>query len=165
MSRVLALDPGNVQSGWCIMDRETLRPLQFDKTENRELARMIMDGELEFDEFVAERVRSYGMAVGREVFMTCEWTGRFVQIALEKGVLVSYIHRKDEKLHICGDSRAKDVNLRRALIERFATKDLKNGKGRKGDPDWFYGFHGNDIWAAYCVGLTFIEAGPSEVEV
>lgn len=126
MSKVLALDPGNVFSGWSIIDRDSLKPLQFNKTENRELARMIISDELEFDEFVTERVRSYGMAVGREVFMTCEWTGRFVQLALGRGVPVSYIHRKDEKMHICGDSRAKDANLRRALIERFAQHDLKN---------------------------------------
>ena len=164
MSRVLALDPGNVQTGWVIIDKDTLRPLAFDKTENRELARMMKE-ELAYDEFVSERVRSYGMVVGREVFLTCEWTGRFAQIALDRGAPAAYVYRKDEKLHICMDSRAKDANLRRALIERFAEKDLKNGKGTKKDPDWFYGFHGNDIWAAYCVAITFAEKGPSEVEI
>lgn len=163
MSRVLSLDAGNVSSGWCIIDKGTLKPLQFDKTENRELARMMMDGTLEFDDFVAERIQSYGMVVGFTTFRTCEWVGRFVQIALEKGVPVSYVHRKDEKLHICMDSRAKDANIRRALIDRFAQHDFKNGKGNRANPDWFYGFKA-DIWAAYACGITYIEKGPSEKE-
>ncbi len=80
-----------------------------------------------YDLVVIERLASYGMPVGR-----------------------------DEKLHLCHDSRAKDANIRRALIDRFATHDLKNGKGTKKNPDWFYGFS-SDVWAAYAVGITYIE--------
>ena len=162
MRYVLAVDPGNIESAFCLMERETLRPLRFEKVKNNELAEW-MKHQAVFDEFVIERVQSYGMAVGRDVFQTCEWTGRFVQIATDKEVPVFYVHRKDEKLHICADSRAKDANIRRALIDRFAVHDLKNGKGTKKRPDFFYGFHA-DCWAAYSVGLTYIENGPSEVE-
>lgn len=163
MSRVLAIDPGNKLTGWCVIDRGTLKPLLFGKTENKKLAEEVKS-ELQFDEFVIERVASYGMVVGKEVFQTCEWIGRFVQIASDRNIPISYIYRKDEKLHICGDSRAKDSNIRRALIERFAQHDFKNGKGTKSSPDWFYGFSGSDMYAAYTCGITFIEKGPSEVE-
>lgn len=149
--RILAIDPGNVQSAWCFIDTETLKPLSFGKDENP----VVLDSvqRIFYDEIVIERVASYGMAVGREVFETCEWVGRFTQAAR---VPPDYIYRREEKLHICGDSRAKDANIRRAIIDRFAKHDLKNGKGTKKNPDWFYGFSA-DVWAAYAVGITYIE--------
>lgn len=161
MSIVMAIDPGNIESAYCTINKETLEPLRFAKVENKELAKILKLGSALYNEFAVERIQSYGMAVGKSTFQTCEWTGRFVQIASDVGVPISYVHRKDEKLHICGDSRAKDTNIRMALIDRFAK--TANGKGSKKSPDFFYGFKA-DIWAAYACGITYIEKGPSEVE-
>ena len=149
--KVLAIDPGNRQSAWCMIDGETLKPLSFGKEENQ----VVLDAvqHLSYDSIVIERVASYGMAVGRDVFETCEWVGRFTQAAR---VPPDYVYRQEEKLHICGDSRAKDTNIRRALIDRFAQHDLKNGKGTKKNPDWFYGFSA-DVWQAYAVAVTYVE--------
>lgn len=155
---ILAIDPGNVLSGWCILDDNTLKPLNFDKSLNQDLLAILsnQDSMTPPDAVVIERVASYGMAVGKEVFQTCEWIGRFTQRAQDLGLPVGYVYRREEKVHICKDSRAKDSNIRQALIDRFAQHDLKNGKGTKKDPDWFYGFRA-DIWMAYAVGLTYIE--------
>lgn len=147
----LAIDPGNEKSAWCLVDRKTLRPIQFAKEENNAVLDAVMYGK--YEEIVIERVQSYGMPVGRDVFETCEWIGRFTQAAQKP---VSYVYRQDEKLHICNDSRAKDGNIRRALIDRFAQHDLKTGKGTKKNPDWFYGFSA-DVWSAYAVAITYIE--------
>ena len=154
--KVLAIDPGNQQSAWCMIDVETLKPLSFGKEENQ----VVLDAvqQRSYDSIVIERVASYGMAVGRDVFETCEWVGRFTQAA---SVPPDYIYRQEEKLHICGDSRAKDTNIRRALIDRFAQHDIKNGKGTKKNPDWFYGFSA-DVWAAYAVGITYIETSKKD---
>lgn len=149
--KVLAIDPGNEKSAWCMVNTETLKPMAFGKEENQVVLTAVQH--LSYDSIVIERVASYGMAVGREVFETCEWVGRFTQAAR---VPPDYVYRREEKLHICGDSRAKDANIRRALIDRFAKHDLKNGKGTKKNPDWFYGFSA-DVWAAYAVGVTYIE--------
>ena len=154
--KVLAIDPGNRQSAWCMIDVETLRPLFFDKEENQVVLTAVQH--IPYDRIVIERVASYGMAVGRDVFETCEWVGRFTQAAR---VPPDYVYRQEEKLHICGDSRAKDTNIRRALIDRFAQHDIKNGKGTKKNPDWFYGFSA-DVWAAYAVGITYIETSKKD---
>lgn len=149
--KVLSIDPGNRQSAWCMIDGETLKPLSFGKEGNQ----VVLDAvqHLSYDSIVIERVASYGMAVGRDVFETCEWVGRFTQAA---SVPPDYVYRREEKLHLCGDSRAKDTNIRRALIDRFAQHDLKNGKGTKKNPDWFYGFSA-DVWQAYAVAVTYVE--------
>lgn len=121
---ILAIDPGDKQSAYCFIDSEDLRPLRFGKEQN---AVVLLILQLEkYDLVVIERLASYGMPVGRNVFETCEWVGRFTQAAQKP---VDYIYRQDEKLHLCHDSRAKDANIRRALIDRFATHDLKNGMG------------------------------------
>lgn len=149
--KILALDPGDTYTGYCFIDQETLRPIRFGKEANHIVLLMV---QLEaYDFLVIERVASYGMAVGKHVFETCEWVGRFSQASTSP---VGYIYRQDEKLHICHDSRAKDANIRRALIDRFAKKDLKTGKGTKKSPDWFYQFY-SDVWAAYAAGITYIE--------
>lgn len=154
MRFVFAIDPGNIDSAYCIIDVDSRQPIEFAKIENRELAERL--AKFGCYDCVIERIASYGMAVGRDVFETCEWVGRYSQIAEDSEKRVSYIYRKEEKLHICGDPRAKDANIRRALIDRFAKHDLKNGRGTKDNPDWFYGFKA-DCWAAYAVGLTWIE--------
>ena len=119
--KVLAIDPGNRQSAWCMIDGETLKPLSFGKEENQVVLTSVQ--QRSYDSIAIERVASYGMAVGRDVFETCEWVGRFTQAAR---VPPDYVYRQEEKLHLCGDSRAKDANIRRALIDRFAQHDLKN---------------------------------------
>ena len=156
--RVFAIDPGNIESAYCVIDADTLRPLVFDKVSNEVLRDYIRDFRFEEeDRAVVEMIQSYGMAVGKEVFDTAVWIGRFAERLDRKLQLpADMLYRKEEKLHICHDSRAKDPNIRRALIDRFAKHDLKNGRGTKKDPDWFYGFRA-DIWAAYAVGLTYIE--------
>lgn len=90
------------------------------------------------------------MAVGKEVFETCVWIGRFKEIALLKDIQVEYIYRKEEKINLCNSMKAKDTNIRQALIDRFGIV------GTKKNPGWFYGFK-KDIWSAYAVGVTYLD--------
>lgn len=153
---LLAIDPGNTQSAYVLM--QGYAPLSFGKCANAELAETLKAlGMLEVGNVAIEMVACYGMPVGREVFDTCVWIGRYTQLALDAGRAVDYVYRADVKLNLCGSSRAKDANVRKALIDRFARYDLKNGKGTKSNKDWFYGFKA-DIWAAYAVGVTWLDA-------
>ena len=154
--KVLAIDPGNVLSALCIVDADTLKPLLFGKFTNETVYNDIRRMQVsENDRAVIEMVESYGMAVGKEVFETVFWIGRFYE-ALQRRCPTFRIYRKEEKLHICHSFKAKDSNIRQALIDRFAQHDFKNGKGTLKNKDFFYGFS-KDVWAAYAVGLTFIE--------
>lgn len=156
--RILAIDPGNEQSAYVVMDDTDFRPISFGKLDNEDMRGVIaLDAEgLKVNHVVIERVAHYGMAVGRDVFETCEWFGRFSELARLHGYHVDYVYRIDEKETICHDSKARDSNIRRALIDRFARHDLKNGKGTKNHPDFFYGF-AKDCWAAFAVGYTYFE--------
>ena len=149
---ILAIDPGNLQSAYVVMDRD-LRPLEFEKTENEELLARIPRLLNMYGDFTLaiEMVASYGMPVGREVFETCFWAGMFWQAANVSQKRL--IYRMDEKLCLCHDSRAKDANIRQALIDRFAPNTPNGGKGTKKAPGWFYGFSA-DVWQAYAVGVT-----------
>jgi hypothetical protein len=82
--------------------------------------------------------------------------GRLTEAAKYTGREVDYIYRIEEKTTICHDSKAKDANIRQALIDRFAQHDFKNGKGTKKNPDWFYGF-AKDVWQSYAVGVTWLD--------
>ena len=152
MGYIFAIDPGSTESAYCMMG-EDARPVHFAKLPNDDLIVVMHNWFRDFSTVVIERVASYGMPVGREVFDTCEWIGRFTQIAVSMGVPVEYVFRQEEKLAICKSPKANDATIRRALIDRFAAHDRTNGKGTKKNPDFFYGFKA-DIWSSYAVGLT-----------
>lgn len=154
--KVLAIDPGNIESGYCVMDSIDYRPLLQGKKENDDVLKLLCDLS-ESDEIgmlVVEMIASYGMAVGKTVFDTCVWIGRFIEAAKERGIDFDFVYRMEEKMQICGSMKAKDTNIRQALIDRFA--ETANGKGTKINPDFFYGF-AKDSWMAFAVGTVWID--------
>ena len=148
---ILAIDPGDTQSAYCIIEKETYKPLEFGKIENNNLLeRISMFKDIEC--IVVEKVASYGMAVGQTVFDTCEWYGRFIQKYCDThdNFKINYIYRKEVKINLCNSVKAKDSNIRQALIDRFGQVGTKKDKG------FFYGFKA-DIWSAYAVGTTYLD--------
>lgn len=161
--KVLAIDPGDTESGICLMDG--YKPWKADKLSNDDTLKIIDTYSTWADAVVIEMVASYGMAVGKSVFDTCVWIGRFWEAYRQHTNFrkpVELIYRMEEKMVICHDSRAKDTNIRQALIDRFAEFDKKTGKGTKKKPDWFYGFS-KDAWMAYAVGVTFLDKKQEEI--
>lgn len=154
---ILAFDPGNEYTAYCLIDDDR-RPVEFGKVSNKDALVYVYHhaGDTRIEAVVIEMVASYGMAVGKSVFETCVMIGRLTEAAEMSYFPVDYIYRIEEKTTICHDSKAKDSNIRQALIDRFAQHDLKNGKGTKKNPDWFYGF-AKDEWAAYAVGTTWLD--------
>lgn len=151
---IFAIDPGSTQSAYCMMGEDAL-PISFDKVPNEDLIVRLRNYGKSRPTVVIERVASYGMPVGREVFDTCEWIGRYTQVAKDLALDVEYILRQEEKLHICKSPKANDATIRKALIDRFAKHDFKTGKGTKANPDFFYGFKA-DCWSAFAVAISFL---------
>lgn len=160
---ILAIDPGNIESGYVITGND-LEVWAKGKVNNDELIHIINDcitEELEnanADIHIAiEKIASYGMPVGVEVFDTCIWIGRLVQELIHLGIKendIKYIFRKDEKMNLCQSMKANDTTIKQALVDRFAPGQKNYGKGTKKEPGWFYGF-AKDIWAAYAVAVTY----------
>jgi hypothetical protein len=146
VTTVLAIDPGSAQSAWLRFDGE--RPQGFAIAANDILVRALRTGGLP-DVVVIEKVESYGMAVGAEVFDTVLWAGRFAEAAHRVPVVL--LPRRAVKLALCGDSRAKDANIRQALIDRFGGSAAV---GRKAAPGPLYGIS-RDVWSALAIAVTY----------
>jgi hypothetical protein len=147
VTSVLAIDPGTSQSAWLRFDGD--RPQGFGITANDVLVRALRSGGLP-EVVVIEKVESYGMAVGAEVFDTVLWAGRFAEAAHRVPVVL--LPRRAVKLALCGDLRAKDANIRQALIDRFGGKDA--AVGRKAAPGPLYGIS-RDVWSALAIAVTY----------
>jgi hypothetical protein len=156
--RILAIDAGNTYSGVAIVELPEFRLVWFDKLRNEEIYDKIKNYKI--DEVALEMVACYGMPVGRDVFETCVWIGRFIEQLKDKKI--SFVYRKDEKMCLCGSLKAKDSNIRQALINRYAKHDFKTGKGTKKNPDVFYGV-ANDVWQAIAVAVTHYESEADKV--
>jgi hypothetical protein len=142
---ILAIDPGTDKSAFVIWDGSRVHECGI--LDNLDLLRKIAFGEFRAYSAAIEMIASYGMPVGREVFETCVWIGRFV----ERLGHVKLIYRKDVKLAICGSPRAKDANIRAALIDRLGQVGTKNNPGP------LYGMKSH-LWAALAVAVTAQEA-------
>jgi hypothetical protein len=150
---ITAIDPGYTHSAVVTFDGERVTERLYDT--NDVVLGLVWAYTNPVGALVIEQVESYGMTVGKEVFGTVWWAGRFHQAWLEGGA-VQYPYqmpRREVKLHLCGQSRAKDANIRQALIDRFGpTKE--QAIGRKKSPGPLYGISG-DMWAALAVAVTW----------
>ena len=148
--RVIAIDPGTTESaavewngkelGFCqiLPNEELLAHLERCKPTSGEL-------------LAIEMIASYGMSVGKEVFETCVWIGRFVQAW--KPNESQLIYRRDVKIHHCHSARATDSNVRQALIDRFGQP------GKKKMPGLTFPLKGH-MWQAFAIATYVVDQAP-----
>jgi hypothetical protein len=148
---LIAIDPGPTESAYAIFEHSAF--VGGAKVKNETLVADLPHGSQ--GHLVIERIRSYGMPAGAELFETCEWSGRFWQAWLDSSrrVEAHWLPRKDVKLNLCGNPRAKDGNIRQAILDRFGGR---SAIGTKKAPGPLYGVSG-DVWAALAVGLTWMD--------
>lgn len=151
---ILALDPGTEQTGWVLYDGARVVDSGVDG--NASVLERVRGGQEPM--LAIEMIASYGMPVGREVFETCVWIGRFLQ-SWHDPASVKLVYRRDVKLHLCGSPRAKDPNVRQALLDLFprtgggATPQI----GTKARPGPLYGVSSH-AWPALGVAVTVAAA-------
>ena len=136
---ILSLDPGTTHTAFVQYDLHGIH--DHGHLPNEEM-RQILIGR-EYTRCAIEMIASYGMAVGASTFETCVWIGRFIEVAR---VDVELIYRKDIKLFLCGTMRAKDANIRQALLDRIGPQ------GTKAQPGPTYGIKSHS-WAALAVAV------------
>ena len=158
MGTILAIDPGNTESGYVLVEHdgeEIQKVLDVGKVPNGEIFPVLCR---EYQHLAIEMVAGMGMPVGQEVFDTCFWIGRFWEFASLYGVShpPQKIYRREEKLYLCGHSQAKDANIRQALVDRYAPGQPNFGKGTKKNPGFFYGFSA-DMWQAMAVAVIYFD--------
>jgi len=144
--KVLAIDPGPEQSALVIWDGTFI--ISSKILPNLELLyRLDKYPYLPPLPLVIEQVVSLGMPVGATTFETVFWTGRFCQVW---GGKWHRMPRRDVKMHLCNSMRAKDSNIRQALIDRFGAP------GTKKAPGLTYGLK-KDMWAAFALAVTWYD--------
>lgn len=151
--KLLAIDPGTTKSAWVYMEWD--RIIDHAIEDNADVMRQIRNvGSFCGTHLVIEQIASFGMPVGKEVFETVFWSGRFAQLWEHCGGSWSRMPRKEVCMHICGSARAKDQNIRQALIDRYGGKETAIGKKRNPGP--LYGIKA-DEWQALGLAITFLE--------
>lgn len=188
MSKILAVDPGNEESAYVVYDTDTMAVERFAKINNEDMLNNVIEDAGDCDTMAIEMPACYGMAVGRTVFDTCRWVGIFQQAF---GLCHTYlVYRKAPNreegiesvtMHLCKSTRAKDSNVRQAIIDRYGGVDrgvggkkcpkckgkgwcgvgrpvcpVCNGGKWKFPPGPLFGIS-KDAWSALGVAITFAE--------
>lgn len=148
---IIAIDPGPESSALVIYDPSTRTITDKSIQENEVvLARVGFLRDYQPGVLVIEQVASFGMPVGADVFETVFWSGRFAQEWSRTGFEFHRLKRHEIKMHLCKHPRAKDSNIRQALLDKFGPQ------GTKKAPGTLYGVS-KDLWAALAVAVTFAE--------
>lgn len=148
--KLFAIDPGPEESAYVVFKGDIRARGKCSNADLLAAVRRYRNVEPEAV-LVIEQVAAMGMAVGAEVFETVFWSGRFAEAW---GGVWGRVKRHEVKMHLCGNTRAKDGNIRQALIDRYGGKAKAIGK--KKSPGPLYGISG-DVWQALAVAITWTE--------
>lgn len=150
---LIGVDPGTFQSAFVIWDGKNI--CEKGILGNEELKSMIKVS-WRFH-LVIEMIESYGMPVGESTFQTVMWIGRFVEVSKS----FDLVSRKDIKMHLCNSMRAKDANIRQAIMDRFDPSGGGSNPvvGTKKNRGPLYGVKSH-IWSALAVALFYSDKRP-----
>jgi len=143
----LGIDAGTHESGYAVYVKNG-GVLAKGVLPNREILDVIR--KTDADILAIEKIVNYGVAVGQEVFDTCVFMGRCQQ-AWNDPAAVVFVPRLSVKKFLCGTGKAKDPQVRGALIARLGPS------GSKAKPGPTYGVTSH-AWSALAVAVTALHA-------
>jgi len=157
----LGIDPGTYKTGVALWDSDTDTVGIKGHLANEEvldiLSRSVVPSDrvqpwvndaIHIDEIWCETMEYQGMPVGDETFETCIWIGEYRKTARDLGIPFRLVKRRVVRIHHCGSTRAKDSNVRGAIIGRFGYWEHgKTGLGTKKNPGTLYGVTGHAFQA------------------
>lgn len=150
---IIAVDPGTTHSAVVAWDGEKVRAVQ-NAIPNAEIKTFLMTLEYSANELqpsvFIEMVACYGMPVGREIFETVLFIGRLQEWLENRGQYVKLVYRSEVKMHHCHTNRAKDGNVRQALIDKYGKP------GTKKAPGVTYGIS-KHAWSAFAIATMITE--------
>ena len=176
-----AIDPGTTKSGFVILQKKEI--INKGWSVNKDILSLIENLALVHNDLqvVIEDIQSFGMAVGRDVFQTAKFIGAAEFCSRKVNLPFYFVKRSEVKLFLCNTPKAKDSNIRQAIIDYYGgdevaiggkkcktcngngwrTRDritckLCSGKGVESEKGPLHGVSGH-VWSALGVALTFLE--------
>lgn len=142
---IIAIDPGPEKSAVLQWDGATVTNPRI--LPNEELRNWVAYTAPLDNPIAIEMIACYGMPVGAETFNTVLFIGRLQELWSSKMADFHLIYRRDVKMHLCGTMKAKDPNIRQALIDRFGVVGTKKNPGK------LYGVSSH-LWSALAIAVT-----------
>lgn len=126
---VLAIDPGPLYSAFVEFDGEQVTG--YGHTPNDMVFEVLDLDPHSSRRLACEFIQNMGMAAGKELFETAFWVGRFVERWMRhpRGGY-KLVYRTEVKMHLCGSTKARDPNVRQALIDRYGGDSVAIGGKR-----------------------------------
>jgi hypothetical protein len=153
--RVWGIDPGPAVSSAVLFDGTRVLDVRLSVINSallQYLHDLVASGPPVSTTLAIEKIAAMGQVVGGETLETVFWSGRFVE-AWDPHPWAR-VTRGEVKMHLCESMRAKDKNVRQALIDKFGGDSVAIGK--KKSPGPLYGISSH-CWAALAVAVTWLE--------
>jgi hypothetical protein len=157
---ICGIDPGTKESAYVVFDSERETITAKGILPNRDfLIFLRYPKPYDFDHLCCEMIAAMGMPVGKEVFETCLLIGRIQELWTRENLDRTFhlIYRREVKIHFCGSMKAKDGNIRQALIDRFGLPGTKKNPGKT------FGISA-DLWQALAIAVFFWETKIKKIE-
>lgn len=151
---VVGIDPGTEVTAWVRLDHKCRCVKEHAIEGNNAVLSRILEWQRlpRSPRVVVEMIESFGMPVGKEIFETVWWIGRYCQA----DQCAARMTRRDVKLHVCGQMRGvNDSTIRQAMLDRFGP-GREAAIGKKKSPGPLYGIR-KDEWQALAVAVTFYD--------